>query len=190
MIAAPGFTKALWPTGDGPSQTFQIGQLDQNLATISNQTSNMLNQGLGMLMSDAASFIAFAGYGRYSGAAQLSLPNTTANLDLALKTYLTSESMRQNGWYAGLVNTSVNGRGCSSPETNLYRCPDKTIWLSPESGQKYSILQKTKGTSNGLLLMQQIVSYYWADLITLFDGAYNCTLSGKFCILISAMLVI
>ncbi len=50
------------------SQTLQIGQLDQHLDIINNQSSTILNQALGSLMSDAGAFITFAGYGRYSGA--------------------------------------------------------------------------------------------------------------------------
>ena len=50
------------------SQTFQVGQLDQHLDIINNQSSAILNDALATTMNDPGAFITFAGYGRYSGA--------------------------------------------------------------------------------------------------------------------------
>jgi len=59
------------PSGDAESQTYQIGELTQHLDTINNQSSAIVNNGLRSLMTDAASFITFAGHGGFSGAVRI-----------------------------------------------------------------------------------------------------------------------
>lgn len=51
-------------------------------------------------MSDAAMLITFAGHGTYSGQNGLSVAQDENMLALALETYITSASMKENGWYA------------------------------------------------------------------------------------------
>ena len=188
-MQTPGFAKAMWPSGTEESQLIQIDQLDQYIGDISMRTNQIINNGLGLLMSDAASFIAFAGYGRYSGSDSMSIPNQTATLAISLKTLLTSKSLGQNGWYAGVrpfdltMRPFESGRACPGPPgpvTPVKTCGGGPTWISPHTHQMYFLMQeKNKERSDSRHILDQIEDNNWADLPTLFDGAYNCTASGK-----------
>ena len=102
---APGVAKAIWPQGDATSQIFQISALDTQLSAATDQLAQILNNGLALIMSDVPTFVNFADSGLFSDHQSLSLPNVTQGLDFALKTYMTSESLVQNGWDGGIQGT-------------------------------------------------------------------------------------
>lgn len=112
---------------------------------------------------------------------QISVPDDTNSISFALKTYLTSLSMQENGWYAWFSEKIVrpqSGRGlCYKHTNNILDCTLDTIWVSPQSSRRYYLRQKGQNKSTGVTLIDQIVGFGWADLPTLFDGAFNCTAS-------------
>ncbi|KAL6712916.1 hypothetical protein ACLMJK_009471 [Lecanora helva] len=188
---APGVARAMWPVGTTDSQIFQISALESQLSTAVDQMENMLNAGLGLMMSDIPTFVNFASSGSFSGHESLSLPNVTDGLDFALKTYMTSESLSQNDWFAviyGYFNASsfenancaniAGGVLCSETgDKSHYDQSGGTFWSS-SSGRMY-MLQHHKGDSYSYPIMSAINSNGWADMVTLFDGAYNCVADGK-----------
>ncbi|KAL6717251.1 hypothetical protein ACLMJK_005166 [Lecanora helva] len=177
LTQTPGTFRALWPQGDVMSQTFQIGQLNENLDFINNQSSAMLNDALATIMNNAGTFISFAGYGRYSGATKVSIPDDTDDISFALKNYLTSISLKENGWYAYVGrNISLLGSGCLPvQDTNFFECPSMFLWMSPQNYRQYSFFQRGNGKSNARKLFQQLLSLGYVEMPTLVEGAYNCT---------------
>ena len=189
---APGVAKALWPAGTTDSQIFQISALENELAAAKDQIEAHINGGLGLIMSDLPTFVNFASSGAFSGHESLSLPNITDGIDFALKTYMTSESLLQNGWVAvilGTWNASIftNTPQCANvaggvmcPETgdrSQYQNSNGLFW-SQNSGRQY-MLQKKKGDGSSYPILSAINVNGWADLGTLFDGSYNCTFDGE-----------
>ena len=181
----------MWPSGSSESQTFQISALDEQLSAATGQIESVINNGLGLVMSDIPTFVNFASNGAFSGLDSLSLPNVTDGLDFALKTYLTSESLLQNGWYANIVGvynvSQVTEPGCTNITGGIL-CPQTgdssqfsksagTFWSSA-SGRQY-LLYEHKGNSYSYPILSAINSNGWADMGTLFDGSYTCTAEGK-----------
>ena len=192
---APGVAKAIWPQGDATSQIFQISALDTQLSAATNQLAQILNNGLALIMSDVPTFVNFANSGLFSDHQSLSLPNVTQGLDFALKTYMTSESLQQNGWYAAITGTftpeqifapGMSGGNCANitggmlcSETGDSSQYDQSAGLfwSATSNRQY-IVQNHKGNSYSYPILSNINSNGWADMLTLFDGSYDCTFSG------------
>ena len=188
---APGVAKAIWPEGTTDSQIFQISALESQVAAATNQLAQVINNGLGLIMSDVPTFVNFASSGSFSGPESFSLPNDTIGLDFALKTYMTSESLTQNGWFAvaqeGLSTEVLSqsncanvtgGTICSETGDPSQYSQSAAQFYSLASGRFYS-LYKNKGNSYSWPILNAINSNGWADLQTLFDGAYGCTFSGK-----------
>lgn len=191
VAGTPGFTRAVWPQGDSASQDKQEAALNDQLREANNQIGNTLNNGLGVLMTDPWSFNTFGANGTYSDLKPLSIPEDANNLDLALETYLTGTSLMQNDWFAN-VNPQTDQaaikdftKECSEqiPNTGIYSCHNDAHYWSHQSGRWYALRHKKgkKGSTgdNSMNVLLKIAQNGWADLTTLFDGAYNCTASGK-----------
>lgn len=184
VISTPGLLRGIWPHGDAASITYQIGQLNEDVDVIKNQTTLALTRGLDQLMDDPAKFIAFAAKGSYSGKNGFTIPSDANVLAFGLKTYITSVSMKENGWYAHWTPTklSLDRSGCGPVAErggSLYKCPYATIWVSPETGRQFSLYKKKKGDKKSVETLQQITGNGFADLAVLMEGAYNCTAQGK-----------
>ena len=173
-------TTILASTGD--SQLIQISALDTTLTAAQAQIENQLEAALTLLMSDVSTFISFADSGAFSGRQSLSLPKETQNLNLALKTYLTSEALLQNGWY-GLYFMNDDGAGDAPGTTNfaegdVFHNSDASLFWSKDSRREYQLVnKKSSGDPNNLL--QTIYDNGLADLSVLFEGSFNCTASGE-----------
>ena len=189
---APGVAKALWPAGTTDSQIFQMSALESELTAAKDQIEAIINSGLGLIMSDVPTFVNFASSGAFSGHESLSLPNVTEGLDFALKTYMTSESLLQNGWFAVIMGTFPPGEFDNMPscsqitggvlcsETGDKSQYDRSAGLFwSESSQRQYLVQNHKGDSYSWPIMSAINSNGWADMGTLFDGSYGCTYNGK-----------
>ena len=120
----------------------------------------------------------------------ISLPQKTAGLDFALKTYMTSVSMSTNGW---LVHPDTNGYydsfldACDwgeGPGWPYNICSDnngRAFYWSPDTGRTYSLFKadvREGEHSDTLNMLLDIVNNEWAALNVLFDGSYNCTAEG------------
>ena len=190
---SPGLSKALWPTGTSDSKIVQIGKLDNELANATQEMGKRMNTAVELLMSDMPTFVAFAESGRFSSNESLSLPSKTDGLDYGLTTYLLSETMAKNGWYAcphlgpypsaaSVEAKTYPGWGCTMDSNNVCSTVgDDALYWSQSTGRVYALSQKG-GDSNSKRpkqLTQDILSNGWAALDVLFDGAYNCTAEGK-----------
>jgi len=188
---APGVAKALWPGGTTDSQIFQISALETEVAAAKDQIELIINSGLGLIMSDVPTFVDFASSGAFSGHESLSLPNVTEGLDFGLKTYMTSESLSQNGWFAVVMGNYTASEFANSPNcanvsggTICSETGDKShydqsaaLFWSMNTGRQY-LLWKNKGNAYSYPILNAINGNGWADLGTLFDGAYSCTYDG------------
>ena len=183
---APGVTKALFPTGTESSKDIQIGDLQTDLGQASDQFSSMINRALELLMSDVPSFIYFVQSGKYSGDINFSLPNQTDGLDIALKIYITSMAMGGNGWFA-IPNVGPYQpddvsipNNCTFAENGVCTNDQGTAWyLSPDTARMYILVNYGYKEVTPYQLTQDVVNNKWAPLNVLFDGAFNCTASGK-----------
>lgn len=145
-------------------------------------------------MNDLPTFVNFTGNGAFTGNQTLSLPNATNGLDFALKTYVTSKSLQQNGWAGILLEVvsaenathQMNGPNCANitggilcsetGDKSHYDQSDATFW-SPRTGNLY--LLSPKGNSWSYPALSAINANGWADIGTLFDGSYTCTFEGN-----------
>ncbi|KAL8708378.1 MAG: hypothetical protein Q9220_006759 [cf. Caloplaca sp. 1 TL-2023] len=182
---APGVARSMWPSGDDLSRTVQIGHLQDEVNNITVELSNTLSRGLNLVMTDVPTFVAFADHGRYSNNNPPIDPNEVKNgLALTLQTYIVSESLRQNNWYAipegystpeqwqGILNADLNPP--VTPPANVHGNSPPHVqrrYWSEDSGRVYLFKHKDDlGT-----VLPQLIQSGWANLPLLFDGAYNCT---------------
>ena len=109
---------------------------------------------------------------------KVSIPDDTDDISFALKNYLTSISLKENGWYA-LVNSrniSLGSSGCTRDNgTDFFNCEFAYIWMNPQNHRQYALYKKGNGESNAAPLFKQLLSLGYADMPTLVEGAYNCT---------------
>lgn len=189
---APLVGRTIWPKGTVDSQLVQIGNIQSSLGNMNKQIGSMLNQGLSTIMSDAATFALFASAGQFSGASTYSLPKNTAGLDLALKTFITSNAMTQNDWYAypvlwmsrDEISSAVDsGNSCTWGPDNYDICWNSSVstalYYSNYTGIAYYLWSKPGAKVSNSQLMLDIVNNEWSTLPALFDGAFNCTAAGN-----------
>ncbi|KAI4241984.1 MAG: hypothetical protein L6R42_011135, partial [Xanthoria sp. 1 TBL-2021] len=181
---APGVARSMWPAGDDLSRTIQIGALQEQLSNITVELGNTLSRGLKLLMTDVPTFVAFADHGRYINNPPLD-PNEIKNdLAITLQTYLVSESLKQNSWWALPLEISTKEQfenlrdpapmctvhGCSTPNVRV----DQIYWSSA-SGRQYRLQHGGSADGSTGKVLEKIRAANWANLPLLFDGAYNCT---------------
>ena len=179
---APGSAKALMPSGTDDSKFYQIGDLESRLGDAVSELKGMINAAVEKLMSDMPTFVKFVESGKYSGQTSYSLPNQTVGLNIALKTYLVSTSLGDNGWWASpsIGPYDLDGPVTCMDENNVCTGPDNTtaIYYSPDTKRSYT-LNANKGYGvTAYQLTRDLVSNQWAPLNVLFDGAFNCTAEG------------
>ena len=190
---APGIARTLWPDGSEQSQIYQIGQLQAQAANISIDLSNTLDKSLTAVMTDIPTFVNFANEGRYCGNTRPLDPNAIKNnLDTALRTHLTSLSLRENGWYAIPLGYSTeqewkdyvaSENAAQAPSNNPHPTStapslQKTVWWSPATTLQYQLLN-TDVAATSVDMLSQMTDNGWANLQLLFDGAFNCISSGR-----------
>lgn len=180
---APGSAKALMPTGTDSSKFYQIGELESKLGDAISELKTMINAAVEKLMSDMPTFVKFVESGKYSGQTSYSLPNQTVGLNIALKTYLASTSMSDNGWWAvpSMGPYDLDGPVTCMDENSV--CTDPTnstaIYYSPDTKRSYTLSYNSGYSSvTPYQLTRDLVANQWAPLNVLFDGAFNCTAEG------------
>ncbi|KAL8773807.1 MAG: hypothetical protein Q9194_004219 [Teloschistes cf. exilis] len=186
---APGVARALWPSGDDLSRTYQIGQLQDQVSNITVELGNTLSRGLHILMTDVTTFVSFAENGRYSNNNPPLDPNVLKNnLAIVLQTYMLSQSIKQNGWYAiplG-VSTQAEYEALHDPPCfqTIHGCQPSAItvsqiYWSPVTGRQYQMWQKGGGPTGPGKILDEIKNAGWANMPLMFDGAFNCTAQGQ-----------
>ena len=180
---APGSAKALMPTGTSESKFYQIGELESRLGDAVSELKTMINAAVEKLMSDMPTFVKFVESGKYSGQTSYSLPNQTVGLNIALKTYLASTAMSDNGWWAvpSLGPSDLDGPVTCMDENNVCTDPANStaFYYSPDTKRSYSLSYgNTYSSVTPYQLTRDLVANQWAPLNVLFDGAFNCTAEG------------
>lgn len=131
--------------------------------------------------------LSFAQTGAYCGNDTVDLAEKTDDLDIYLRTYITSESMKQNNWYAqpmGIM-TQEQFQNIKNPEPSctIHGCTTidviGKIWWSSVTGRAYSLEHNGDSTVNPKDLKSQLETQRWADMFHLLDGSYNCTADGR-----------
>ena len=164
----------------------QISELNNRLSNATDELAEILDRGLELLMNDMPTFVGFAQSGEYCGDDSIDIAAKTNELDLALRTYITSESMKQNGWYAVplRISTEEEYKGLveAAPTAWGWRAGPEVvnkIWWSPFTGRQYSLEHKGPETIKAKDLINSIINGGWAHLPTIFDGSYECTAWGR-----------
>ncbi|KAI4203903.1 MAG: hypothetical protein LQ350_001525 [Teloschistes chrysophthalmus] len=201
---APNVGRALWPAGTDKSQEIQMADLHIQLSNITGQMSDMMDQGVRLLMNDIGSFVEYADNGRYSGpnvtntgeGTGLTVPSGTDDVAYALKTYLLSYSMWQNRWYATFDPGPFTSKAdvekrkyCKFGDGSSYcqyydgisrQATTTVFYWSQISLRVYTL--KCDGPKNAKHpgeMIDTIIHYGWAPLEVLFDGGFNCTAEGR-----------
>lgn len=177
---APGVGKALMPTGTADSKFIQIGQLETQLGGATNELKGVINAAVEKLMTDMPTFVKFVESGKYSGDKSYSLPNQTVGLDIALKTYIVSNALKGNSWWAGPSTGPYEREEFPGLNENNVQCDDSNysaLYWSPDTKRSYQF--NGGGTNQSPCDMAAaMVENQWAPLNILFDGAWNCTRDG------------
>jgi hypothetical protein len=147
---------------------------------------NGLNAGLGLLMSDIPTFLSFTTSGAWSTPNLIKptvLTNSTPGIDLALLTYVTSETLAQNNFSITFPNTSPENQHNASTDISDAQ-GNAAVYSSPNTQRQYQLVYNGPNIANGstpdpYTVLRQLEANNWADLPVLFDGAYNCTLQGR-----------
>lgn len=152
-------------------------------------------------MNNIDAFVAFARNGIWSESNHFVKTPSSDQLQAALRVYIFSEMLRQNGWsavhistinqppldnlqdFANLCSDSnlVENYNVSASYCNAKGVKDRSLYLSPETGRVYRLdykgVRKNKKVES-MELLRQINDRKWADLPSLFDGSWNCTQKG------------
>lgn len=132
--------------------------------------------------------------GQFSGSEDISLPEKTAGLNFALKTYMTSIAMTVNGWLVAPTTDTFYDSfpdackyGSEGPGSEYNICSDEkggASYWSPDTGRLYYLykdefMDDTSAPVDTLNLLLDIINHEWAALNVLFDGSFNCTAGGQ-----------
>ena len=177
---APGVGKALMPTGTADSKFIQIGQLETQLGEATNELKGVINAAVEKLMSDMPTFVKFVESGKYSGDKSYSLPNQTVGLDIALKTYIVSNALKGNAWWAGPTTGPFEREEFPGLNENNVQCDEtgQALYWSPDTKRSYQLNGGTMDLKPCDMAAAMVVNQ-WAPLNILFDGAWNCTADGN-----------
>ena len=158
---------------------------------------NSFNAGLNQIMTDIPTFLDFSAKGTWSSPEFVqasALKSSTPSIGLALLTYVVSETLAQNDF--SIIPLATSRAVDFVPLTNAQRKAHwngenilrgqgkQTLYWSPNTSRQYQLTWNGGKLANGSTIdpfnvLTQIEDNGWADLPTLFDGAYNCTLEGK-----------
>lgn len=160
------------------------------------RTYASFNAALVQAMSSVPTFLDFSANGTWISpvVTPTYLSKTTPGVDLAFLTYATSSTLAQQNFSITLpAATSLNDavrltdfqRSAHYNGTNILQTPaGTTIYWSPNTQRQYQFNHSgTGGPKNGTVVdpysvLKLIEENQWADLPTMFDGAYNCTRQG------------
>ena len=152
-------------------------------------------------MSSLDAFVAFAESGIWSESNQFVNTPSNDQLQAALRVYIFSEMLRQNGWSAVHISTLneppldnlrdfanlcrdpnlVENYNISASYCNAKGVKGRSLYLSPETGKVYRLDYKGKRKNKKvepMELLRRINDRKWSNLPSLFDGSWNCTQKG------------
>ena len=204
LVAAtqsPALIKQFLPLGSPASQVEQIGDLNTMLGRLSIDLKNAFDRLLKSLMSDVSQFVLFASTGAWSGQVVSDYASTITSFDWMLKTHISSQALKMNNYWGqavGVVDQEWWDTAGRSGNILHKHIPDMNYWLkdspTPEgqvnknwfrsnaTGRIYGLNYKKGGApkngKGGADVLQLLISYSWAQLEVLFDGALNCTYLG------------
>ena len=89
---APSVARILYPNDNSQSSVLSLGNIQPYLATIETmaQMDTLLNDALGLVMSNLEVFVHFAGSGLFSGAGDYGVDGDNQGLDAGLASFVTS----------------------------------------------------------------------------------------------------
>ena len=206
-----------FPAGTVGSEDYQAAQLDDMLAKTAGPMEAIMTNALTQLMTDVPSFIHFVEgtsfalpfnfslsasltslspfplAGQFSGPENPPLPEKTAGLTFALKTYMSSVALTANDWviypavetyYDSFFDACPNPANSTAAQFNI--CSDESgvaRYWSSDTHRLYLLRKQSDQLSQKYFdttaLLLDIIAYDWAALNVLFDGSYNCTAAGK-----------
>ncbi len=171
----------MWPSGSESTKSIQIGDLDAKLIDLNNDLTQMLNNGLRVVMSDLDSFLGFASTGSFSSNNMPSIAAETEGMDLALKTFLLTSAMTANDLGGGIQFLATGVAWLENPPEASQACTidasglcGQNYWSS-ELSQAFNIEPLTDSAPNIADLMSWIEDSSGVTFSSVFDAAYKCT---------------
>lgn len=151
-----------------PADTINATTLPDYLLHGANQDIlTSLDAGLALIMNDIGTFIAFAGYGLFSGGPIFNAATLDQTGGLAsLNTYVISEILKSNS-ISATAGPMTGSSGCGTDLCSAF-------YWSPVTGRQYYYT----GGQPIYDFLQQTSDNLRLNLPVLFDGAYNCTVAG------------
>lgn len=201
MIFSPFLARILWPSETDDSRLVQIGQLSHVLDQVRDGVQQRLLAANKAMMTDFDCFVNATQNGTFTNAELPSISNVTSNLLFALKTWLLTTSLRQNGFQGwsgpaisdGLLTTLDSAAlnfGCiPSNATGICTVDEKgrqgqrQKWSTYPSNLTGNFYTFTKFDRNYLIdegaptaadVINEALSSNWTTLELLFDASYLC----------------
>ncbi|KAL8869882.1 MAG: hypothetical protein Q9174_003936 [Haloplaca sp. 1 TL-2023] len=150
-----------------------------------NSTTPRLAAALDLVLSDIPTFIAFAVDGDlFTDPSPLVLTRGYApNLNIGLNTFATGKLMEKAGIFAkpGDIVDTLSTEACELTKGTYCVLGNGNVrYWSRATHRQYELAIKS---ANPVIALQNlimfVVDYAWAEPEFLFDGSYNCTLSGR-----------
>ena len=167
-----GFANLIFPNlaslspGERVQRTEPLQQAESNVREVFQQIASSYAEVLKTLMSNADTFVRFVGTGSVDAPwTPLNQTDAVTALNTTLQTYYVSDVMKQTNWYAIPLAASAQ------PD------PSQPIYLSPSTRRQYRLAQEGEATTDPSTMIRELPTY--ADMTLLFDGAFNCTATGR-----------
>ncbi|KAG8530597.1 uncharacterized protein KY384_004635 [Bacidia gigantensis] len=199
---SPSLIKSFLPLGSAASQVEQIGDLSSMLESITTDLKDGFDRLLKVLMGDVAQFTLFASTGAWSGQISADYAQSIKGYDFMLKTHISSQALKMNDyWGQALAEVDQEWWDTSGQSGRLTRVYDEHIegdhdHKSPPDGQlngnwfrsnatrrvyalNWKRGEKPENGQDAGDILKMFKAYGWAQMEVLFDGAVNCTYSGR-----------
>lgn len=178
-----------------------IGNLDTMIGRVNDGLQEGFNNLLNGIMTNVTEFTAFASSGVWSGRSTPDVFKAKVGFDDMLKTYVTSEALRANKYYAMVGSAKNPGTTDQATWDNQKYDPypddgipaDRPVgpffrntYRSTTTGRVYLLVWNGHGVDNAptnghsaIESLWQLQAENWASMDVLFDGAWNCTAAGN-----------
>ncbi|CAO1602701.1 hypothetical protein XANCAGTX0491_006302 [Xanthoria calcicola] len=161
LTAAGSVYSKLFPhDGSAASNLIQAANLQVELTKLQDQLTERLGPALGIALNDAESFLNLTETGLYNSPHPPLLINGTANLEMAMTTYIASVSLGASTWFVGraadtTINKLLDGSqgnlnidyGCTAVDPAVGWC-GSAVWQDTPNNQGLTLIQAESGLNN------------------------------------------
>ena len=181
---APQVARYLFPGPPGDTKFLQLGQISNQMGTLTVNLQNSVAQALSVIQNDTTTFLSFTGTGAFSNNPVVSMSQQSNSLLTALNTYVISLCLQANNWQISrAIDTDVNALMANGTKLtwNIPDCGkgynDKSVcgayYWNKTADVSYTLTNTDDMFQNPAPIMQQFFGN-WTTPELLFDGALQC----------------